>query len=89
VGAAVAVAAVAMVNNAVANNHLEAGDSRPDALAAGLSRASLFMAIWAAAGVALIVLMRRHRVERTRTVDLAAAAAVTTHTIPALPAAEH
>jgi hypothetical protein len=47
------------------------------------------MAIWAAAGVALIVLMRRHRVERTRTVDLAAAAAVTTHTIPALPAAEH
>ncbi|HEY7148973.1 MAG TPA: MFS transporter [Gaiellaceae bacterium] len=89
VGAAVAVAAVAMVNNAVANNHLEAGDSRPDALAAGLSRASLFMAIWAAAGVALIVLMRRHRVARTRTVDLAAAAAVTTHTIPALPAPEH
>ena len=36
VGAAVAVAAVAMVNNAVTNNHQEAGESAADALAAGL-----------------------------------------------------
>ena len=36
VGAAVAVAVIAMVNNAVANNHRDAGESASDALAAGL-----------------------------------------------------
>ena len=37
VGAAVAVAAVAMINNAVAENHRAAGDSAAEALAAGLA----------------------------------------------------
>ncbi len=41
VGAAVAVAAVAMVNNAVTNNHREAGESASAALAAGLSSSAL------------------------------------------------
>ena len=61
VGAAVAVAAVAMVNNAVTNNHREAGESASAALAAGLSSSALVMAIWSAAGIALIVLMARQR----------------------------
>ena len=54
VGAAVAVAAIAMVNNAVANNHKDAGESASDALAAGLASCALMMAIWSAAGVLLI-----------------------------------
>ena len=41
-----AVAAIAMVNNAVANNHKEAGESAADALAAGLGSCALMMAIW-------------------------------------------
>ena len=53
IGAAVAVAAVAMIYNAVANNHTEAGESASDALAAGLSRAALLMAVLSALGIAL------------------------------------
>ena len=86
VGAAVAVAAVAMVNNAVINNHLDAGESASEALAVGLSRSSLLMAIWAGLGVLLVVLLARHRpAGRARAVDRAAAAAVVTHTIPTEP----
>jgi EmrB/QacA subfamily drug resistance transporter len=88
VGAAVAVAAVAMVNNAVINNNLDEGESASEALAAGLSRSSLLMAIWAGLGVLLVVLLRRHRPARgQRAVDRAAAAAVVTHTIPTEPTA--
>jgi MFS family permease len=88
VGAAVAVAAVAMVNNAVINNHLDAGESASDALAAGLSRSSLLMAIWAGLGVLLVALLARHRpARRARAVDRAAAAAVVAHTIPTEPTA--
>ena len=83
VGAAVAVAAIAMIDNAVANNHREAGESAADALAAGLAAASLTMAIWSALGVALIALMARHKHrEEVRPVDRAAAAASSLHTIP-------
>ena len=49
-----------------------------DALASGLAAASLMMAIWTAAGVGLIALMRRHRASRPSTVERAAAAAATT-----------
>jgi Na+/melibiose symporter-like transporter len=87
VGAAVAVAAVAMVNNAVINNHREAGESTSAALAAGLSSSALLMAVWSAAGIALIVLMRRHRRRPTRAIDRAAAAAASVHTIPTEPSA--
>ena len=79
VGAAVAVAAIAMINNAVAANRTDAGDSPSEALAAGLGAASLTMAIWTALGVALVVLLRRHR---PQAIDRAAAAASTVHTIP-------
>ena len=83
VGAAVAVAAIAMIDNAVANNHSDAGESAPDALAAGLAAASLTMAIWSALGVALIALMARHKHrEEVRPLDRAAAAASSLHTIP-------
>ena len=86
VGAAVAVAAVAMVNNAVVNTQREAGESAGEALASGLSAASIVMASWCAAGVALVVFLRRHRPKRPEAVDLAAAAAATAHTIPGAPA---
>jgi EmrB/QacA subfamily drug resistance transporter len=82
IGGSVAVAAVAMVDNAVANHHRDAGDSASDALAAGLSSASLFMAIWAACGIGLIVFLRRHRGGLARPVDRAAAAAISVHTVP-------
>src|SRR3954451_9777907 len=61
IGGSVAGAAGAVGDNAVANNHKAAGESTADSLAAGLAGASLLMAIWTAAGVALVVLMRRHR----------------------------
>jgi EmrB/QacA subfamily drug resistance transporter len=85
VGAAVAVALIAMVNNAVAANHREAGESASDALAAGLAAASLTMAIWSAAGVALVVLLRRLPKSGTKAIHRAAAAAATAHTIPTEP----
>jgi EmrB/QacA subfamily drug resistance transporter len=85
IGGSVAVAAVAMIYNAVINNHRDAGDSAGEALAAGLSSASLTMAIWCACGVALIAFMRRHHARRPQTVDLAAAAAASVHTIPTQP----
>jgi EmrB/QacA subfamily drug resistance transporter len=85
IGGSVAVAAVAMIYNAVINNHRDAGDSAGEALAAGLSSASLTMAIWCACGVGLIALMRRHHARRPQAVDLAAAAAASVHTIPTQP----
>jgi hypothetical protein len=85
VGAAVAVAAAAMVSNAVNVDRREAGESAADALASGLAAASVMMAIWCALGVALVVLLARGRRARTRAVDRAAAAAVSVHTIPVEP----
>jgi EmrB/QacA subfamily drug resistance transporter len=82
VGAAVAVAAIAMINNAVAINHQEAGETAAQALAAGLGASALAMAIWSAAGILLIGLMRRQQIRRTRAIDRAAAATATFHTIP-------
>ena len=87
VGAAVAVAAVATVNSTVAANHEAAGDSASEALAAGLASSALLMAILSALGVLLVGLMRRQTIARSRPVDRAAAAAITTHTIPVQPAA--
>jgi EmrB/QacA subfamily drug resistance transporter len=86
VGAAVAVAAVAMVNSEVAENQRDAGDSAGEALAAGLAASSLMMAILAGSGVLLVAFLRRHRpVAKPSAVERAAAAAVTTHTIPTQP----
>ena len=87
VGAAVAVAGIAMINNAAANSAADAGDSASEALAAGLGAASLTMAIWSALGVALVVFLRRHRGRAPQAIDRAAAAASVTHTIPTEPTA--
>jgi EmrB/QacA subfamily drug resistance transporter len=84
IGGSVAVAAVAMIFNSVINNHQQAGASKADALASGLSAAALTMTIWSACGIALVVLMARHR-QRTRAIDVAAAAAAPVHTIPIDP----
>jgi EmrB/QacA subfamily drug resistance transporter len=86
IGGSLAVAAAATVSTAVTNTHREAGAPAADALAAGLSRASLLLTIMSAAGVALALLVRRHRAAQARGVDRAAAAAVTAHTIPTQPA---
>jgi EmrB/QacA subfamily drug resistance transporter len=82
VGGSLAVAAAATIYNAAAINHREAGASPSAALAAGLSRASIMLTLFSAAGILLIVLMRRYKAKQPRPADLAAAAAVTTHTIP-------
>ena len=85
VGAAVAVAAVAMLNNAVINNHRDAGESASAALAAGLSASAVMMAIWSAAGIALIALLAREQRLRAHAVDRAAGAAASLYTIPTEP----
>jgi EmrB/QacA subfamily drug resistance transporter len=85
VGGSLAVAAAATVSTAVTDARRSAGESAADALAAGFSRASLFLAIASALGVALLMLMGRHRAEGTSAVHRAAAAASTTHTVPTSP----
>jgi MFS family permease len=86
VGGSLAVAAVASVYASVTTNHRSAGASAAEALASGLSRACLLMAIMCACGVTLAVVAGvRHRLAPPRPVDRAVAAAATTHTIPTLP----
>ncbi len=86
VGGSLAVAAVGSVYVSVTDNHTAGGAAAADALAAGLSRACLLMAIMCAAGVALAVVAAvRHRPAPLRAVDRAAAAASATHTIPTQP----
>ena len=86
IGGSLWVAAVATIYNSVTVDHLESGDSAGDALAAGLSRACFFLAICSAAGIALALLMARHRPGRPTAVDRAAAAAgASSHTIPTRP----
>ena len=85
IGGAVVVAVVATVFNSVTVEEADAGASASEALAAGLSRAALLMAIMSGLGIALVLLMARHRQARPSAVELAAAAASTSHTIPVRP----
>jgi EmrB/QacA subfamily drug resistance transporter len=87
VGASVAVAAVAMVNNSVIVHHEHAGASKSDALAAGFAASSLLLAIFCAAGIGLSLLLARHRPRPQQAIDRAAAAAASLHTIPTAPRA--
>jgi hypothetical protein len=82
IGGSVAVAAAAMLSNAVTVNHQAAGKPKADSLAAGLAAASLMMALWCASGIALVVVLRRRFVTRTDAAGRAAAAANSLHTIP-------
>ena len=61
------------------------GAPAADALAAGLSRSALLLAIMSAAGIALALLVRRHRLAKLRAIYRAAGAAATTYTIPMTP----
>src|SRR3954469_7394055 len=85
VGAALFVAAVSSVFNSVITDDVASGASQADALARGLSRASLLMAVLSASGVGLVLLMARHRGRKPRPIDRAAAAAAISHTIPIEP----
>jgi EmrB/QacA subfamily drug resistance transporter len=84
VGGSLATAATATVYAAAIANHTAAGASPAEALAAGLSRSAILMALMAAAGVGLAVLMR-FRAARAEAVHRAAGAAVLAHTIPVAP----
>jgi EmrB/QacA subfamily drug resistance transporter len=88
IGGSVAVAAAAMVSNAVTVNHKAAGESAGDALASGLGAASLMMALWCAAGITLVVFLRRQRAGRVDAPARAAAAAASLHTLP-IPGERH
>ena len=85
IGGSVVVALVATIFNSVTVREANTGASASEALAAGLSRATILMAICSALGVALALLMARHHQARPRAIDLAAAAAATSHTIPTRP----
>jgi EmrB/QacA subfamily drug resistance transporter len=85
IGGSLAVAAVATVFNSVTVEHTAAGASPSDALAAGLSRASLLLAICSGLGIAIAFLMARHHQPGTSAINRAAAAAASSHTIPTRP----
>jgi MFS family permease len=85
IGGSLFVAGIATVYNSVTIDHEKSGASDAAALAAGLSRASLVLAICSAAGIALALLMARHVQRRPKPVNLAAAAAASAHTIPTAP----
>jgi hypothetical protein len=86
IGGSVVVALVATIFNSVTVRQTAAGSSASEALAAGVSPAALLMAILSGLGIALALLMARHRQARPSAVDLAAAAAAaTSHTIPTRP----
>jgi len=77
VGGALFVAAAATVSTTAIDNQTADGASAADALAAGLARSSLLMALICAAGVGFAFLMGRHRGEPPKAIHRAAAAAVT------------
>ena len=80
-GGSLAVAAAATVFLAVTERQREAGLPAADALATGLARACLLMALMCAAGIVLALLVGRHRQARPSAADLSAEASAS-HTIP-------
>ena len=82
VGAAVATALAATIYSTVTANRLADGRSAADALNAGLQATSWAMTVISLAGVAMAVLMGRHRQPSGTVDDAAAAAAAHTHTLP-------
>ena len=82
IGGSVFVALVATIFNSVTVDRTDAGASTSEALAAGLSRSTLLLAVFSALGIALSLLMARHYQAPPRAIDRAAAAAATAHTLP-------
>lgn len=85
IGGSLFVAAIATVYNSVTIDHRNAGASQSVALAAGLSRACIVLAVCCGLGIGVALLMARHRPASAKAVDLAAAAAITAHTVPTQP----
>jgi EmrB/QacA subfamily drug resistance transporter len=85
IGGSLFVAGIATVYNSVTIDHERHGASASAALATGLARSSLVLAICCAGGIALALLIARDRKRPVKGVDLAAAAAAVTHTIPTQP----
>ncbi|MFF5297621.1 MFS transporter [Paractinoplanes globisporus] len=79
VGGSLATAATATVYATAIANHKASGATDAEALAAGLSRASILMALMALGAVLLAVLLGRHRQGK---VDAGVSAAAYSHTIP-------
>jgi EmrB/QacA subfamily drug resistance transporter len=82
VGAAVATALAASIYASVIASQTTKGKSTSDAIAAGLGTASWVMAVFSAAGVAMAIVMARHRPAQGTLQDAAASAAAVAHTLP-------
>jgi EmrB/QacA subfamily drug resistance transporter len=82
VGAAVWTAVVAAVYATAGADEVAAGASASDALATAMSRVGLVLALTTVPGVVLAMLAGRHRPPEPTTVDLAAAAASGSLTLP-------
>ncbi|KQW52544.1 MFS transporter [Nocardioides sp. Root1257] len=82
VGAAVATALAATLYSSVTADRIADGEARDVALAAGLTTTAWVMAAISLAGVAMAVVMGRHRQARGTLADAAAAAASSAHTLP-------
>jgi EmrB/QacA subfamily drug resistance transporter len=89
VGGSLAVAAAATISTAVSDARTTDGASAAESLSAGLGAAAVLLTLMSAAGISLVLLLRRHRTEPATAVHLAAAAAATSHTIPTRPTGEH
>jgi EmrB/QacA subfamily drug resistance transporter len=85
IGGSLWVAATATVYNSVTVDHANAGASPGAALAAGLARSSLVLALCCGVGIALSLLMARHYQQKPQAIHRAAAAAATAHTLPTRP----
>jgi len=83
VGAAVWTAVVATLYASVSADRIAAGASTGEGLADAVGAAAVFLTITSAAGILLAWLAGRHRPPAPMAVDYAAAAAASTHTLPA------
>jgi len=81
VGGAVMTAVVASIYSNVITARSTEGASHADALAAGFSRGCIALAIFSASSIVFAV-FAAHRPNRPHTIDYAAAAASTSHTLP-------
>jgi EmrB/QacA subfamily drug resistance transporter len=85
VGGSLGVAAVGAIYTATIARQTAKGANAADSLAAGVASAAILMAVLCVFGVALALLIGRHRTGPVRPVDRAAAAAAAAHTIPTQP----
>lgn len=82
IGAAVATALVATINNSFVESGVAAGKAMSDALASGLAAASWVMGLLSLVGVVMAVLLRKHKLAVGTMQDAAASAAAHMHTMP-------